>query len=130
MPGAPHSNCDVLVVEDDVIQCEEMADYLGRVGLAVETAHDGIAGLRQAAARSPRVALLDYNLPDTTGLQVAQGIRTLLPETAIILMSGRVDGVPEQKLAEIGITDFVAKPMPLGSLRQTVVRLVKTAPVH
>lgn len=130
MPRDPNANCDVLVVEDDVIQCEEMADYLGRLGLTVDTAHTGVSGVRQAAERSPRVALLDYNLPDSTGLQVAEGIRALLPETAIIMMSGRIDGLPEQKLAELGITVFVNKPLPLGALRQAVVRLVKSAPVN
>ncbi len=130
MPQDSGPSCDVLIVEDEVIQCQEMADYLGRSGLSVETAHNGVSGVRQAAQLSPRVALLDYNLPDSNGLQVAEGIRALLPDTAIIMMSGRIDGLPEQKLTELGITVFVNKPLPLGPLRQAVLRLVKSAPVN
>ena len=60
--------CDVLIVEDERIQCEEMASFLARAGLSVAMAHDGATGLLQARRFPPRVALLDYNLPDMTGL--------------------------------------------------------------
>ncbi len=48
--------------------------------------------------RQPRVVLLDYNLPGSTGLQVAGHPRALLPNVAIILMSGRIDGVSDKLL--------------------------------
>ena len=59
-----------------------------------------------------RVSLLDYNLPDTTG------VRAFLPETVIIMISGRIDGLPEKTLETIGITVFVNTPLPLGALRR------------
>jgi DNA-binding response OmpR family regulator len=124
---APH-HCDVLIVEDDVIQCEEMAGYLGRAGLWVQMAHDGAAALRQARDHRPKVALLDYNLPDINGVQLAELLRPILPQTAIIMMSGRIDGLSEQTLAKLGITVFVNKPLPLGPLRQAVLKLVQSAP--
>jgi DNA-binding response OmpR family regulator len=123
------ANCDVLIVEDDRIQSEEMAAFLGRSGLAVETAHDGATAIQVAIATQPRVVLLDYNLPDTTGLQLAEQIRALCPKAAILMMSGRIDGLSEQTLESIGIKVFVNKPLPLGPLRQAVLRLVKAAPV-
>src|SRR6266508_4449030 len=67
--------CDVLIVEDERIQCEEMAAFLARAGLSVATAHDGATGLAQARRFPPRVALLDYNLPDMTGVQLAEKLR-------------------------------------------------------
>lgn len=126
---AASAQCDVLIVEDDVVQCEEMADFLGRAGLRVEVAHHATAGLKQAAAQKPRVALLDYNLPDFTGVQLAEQIRILLPQTAIMMMSGRIDGLSEKTLAEHGIAVFVNKPLPLGPLRQAVLKIVRNGPV-
>ncbi len=120
--------CDVLIVEDDVIQCEEIAGFLRRAGLAVEIAHDGVSALCRAAAHRPRVALLDYNLPDETGVQLAEQLRALLPQTAIIMMSGRIDGLSEQVLEKLGITVFVNKPLPLAPLRSAVLRLVRSIP--
>ncbi len=126
--GAPSQSapslCDVLIVEDDVIQCEEMADFLSRAGLKIHTAHNAANGLRQAGILRPRVALLDFNLPDFNGVQLAEAIREVLPHTAIMMMSGRIDGLSEKTLSDLGITVFVNKPLPLGPLRHAVVKLV------
>jgi len=122
--------CDVLIVEDEMIQCEEMADFLTRGGLSVQTAHDGAAGIRQAQMVPPRIALLDYNLPDMTGVQLAGRLRTLFPAMAILITSGRIEGLSEETLKEIGITVFVNKPVPLGPLRQAVLRIARSEPVN
>src|ERR1700757_4882911 len=122
--------CDVLIVEDERIQCEEMAGFLARAGLSIAMAHDGATGIAQARRYLPRVALLDYNLPDMTGVQVAEQLRAFLPETAILIASGRIEGLSEQTLKALGITVFVNKPLPLGPLRQAVLRLARSAPVN
>jgi two-component system cell cycle response regulator DivK len=121
---AANARCDVLIVEDSTIQCLEMADYLRHANLVVETAFDGAAALHSANKYEPRVVLLDYNLPDMTGVQLAEAMRALLPSTAILIMSGRIDGLSEETLQALGITIFVNKPVPLGPLRQAVVKLV------
>lgn len=123
-------DCDVLIVEDEVVQSEEMAGFLARAGLSVQTAHSGSSALRQAAIHRPRVALLDYNLPDITGVQLAERLRAQFPDLAIIMMSGRIDGLSEQTLRSIGIAVFVNKPLPLSALRQAVLKLVRSLPVR
>ena len=123
-------NCDVLIVEDERIQCEEMAAFLARAGLSVAMAHDGASGLAQARRYPPRVALLDYNLPDMTGVQLAEKLRAAFPEMAILIASGRIEGLSEQTLKALGISVFVNKPLPLGPLRQAVLRLARSEPVN
>ena len=122
---AANERCDVLIVEDSTIQCLEMADFLRHANLVVETAFDAAAGLHSANKFEPRVILLDYNLPDMTGVQLAESLRALLPSAAILIMSGRIDGLSEETLQALGITIFVNKPVPLGPLRQAVVKLVQ-----
>jgi DNA-binding response OmpR family regulator len=122
--------CDVLIVEDERIQCEEMASFLARAGLSVAMAHDAATGLDQARRFPPRVALLDYNLPDMTGVQLAEKLRAAFPEMAILIASGRIEGLSEQTLKALGISVFVNKPLPLGPLRQAVLRLARSAPVN
>lgn len=122
--------CDVLIVEDERIQCEEMAAFLAGAGLSVTMAHDGTSGLAQARRLPPRVALLDYNLPDMTGVQLAEKLRASFPETAILITSGRIEGLSEPTLKALGISAFVNKPLPLGPLRQAVLRLARSEPVN
>lgn len=121
------SQCDVLIVEDSTVQCMEMADFLRRTNLSVETAFDAAAALTSATKFEPRVILLDYNLPDMNGVQLAEALRALLPSTAMLIMSGRIDGLSEDTLRSLGITVFVNKPVPLGPLRQAVMKLVEAS---
>lgn len=123
-PGRVPLHCHVLVVEDDAIQCAEMADYLRRSKLTVRVANDGASALRQASQHLPRVILLDFALPDMTGIQLARQLRERLPNAAFIMMSGHIDGLSERTLQQIGIAVFVNKPVPLGPLRQAVLKLV------
>lgn len=118
------ARCDVLIVEDSTVQCLEMADYLRRANLNVESAFDAATALASAAKLEPRVIVIDYNLPDMTGVQLAEALRALLPSAALLIMSGRIDGLSEETLQALGITVFVNKPVPLGPLRQAVVKLV------
>jgi DNA-binding NtrC family response regulator len=124
-PRVP-SRCHVLIVEDDVDQCGELAGYLGRSNLSVRMAYDGVSALRQAAEHLPRVVVLDFNLPDMTGIELAKQLRAILPSAAFIMMSGAIDGLSERTLQEIGIAVFANKPVPLGPLRQAVLKLIKT----
>jgi DNA-binding response OmpR family regulator len=119
--------CDVLIVEDNVMQCDEMADFLARADLLVAKAYDGATARDKARLHEPRVVLLDFNLPDMTGVQLAEVLRALLPSAAIMMMSGRIDGLSEKTLAALGITVFVNKPVPLGPLRNAVIKLVETS---
>ena len=121
------TQCDVLIVEDSIVQCMEMADYLRHAKLSVETAHDAVTAMARATSFEPRVVVLDYNLPDMNGVQLAEAIRALLPSAAILMMSGRIDGLSEETLQALGITVFVNKPVPLGPLRQAVVKLVEAS---
>ncbi len=129
LPPTGRGRCDVLIVEDDEIQCDEMASFLARAGLEVQKANSGAEALRVAVGVMPRVALLDYNLPDTTGVELAERLRAQFPELAILMMSGRIDGLSEETLKRLGITVFVNKPLPLSPLRQAVLKLVRATPV-
>ena len=122
---AEGTRCDVLIVEDNAMQCDEMAEFLRRADLTVEKAYNGAQARDQARLHEPRVVLLDFNLPDMTGVTLAETLRALLPATAILMMSGRIDGLSENTLEALGITVFVNKPVPLGPLRAAVLKLVQ-----
>jgi len=123
--GQPH--CDVLIVEDDVLQAAELADFLRRARLKVETFHDGSSGLHRAAVAHPRVAILDYNLPALDGGQVAERIRAVSPRTATIMISGRIDRPTDAVLTRLGVCAFSNKPLALAPLRALVGRLVHSS---
>jgi DNA-binding response OmpR family regulator len=72
--------CDVLLVEDDVHLGELMGSYLARGGLDVRTAHSGSSALHLLENPPPRVAVLDFRLPDLDGVQLSRKIRERRPD--------------------------------------------------
>lgn len=119
------SGCDVLVVEDERLQAREIAESLARAGIKSVMAHDAASAYIQAVACRPRIAIIDCNLPDENGFVVAKKLEELSPQTAIIFMSGHIGGVPEDLLEATRGRIFINKPIPLGPLRQAVLKLLQ-----
>lgn len=120
--------CDVLIVEDDPVQREEMSAFLAPSGLDIATAANGRSARDRAAALRPRVVLIDFDLPDTTGVQLAKELRKILPDVVILIMSGRIDGLSEKDLEKSNITVFLNKPVPPRALREAVLKLARPSP--
>ena len=118
--------CDVLVVDDDFALSEAITQLLIRSGLRVRKAHNAAAALSFAAFAPPKVAILDYQLPDTNGVALAAELKAENPGLHIILMSANNVAIDRPTLERAGIKVFVNKPMPPGPLRQAVLRLLQT----
>ena len=117
--------CDVLVVDDDLALSEAISQLLTRSGLRVQQAHNASAALDFDPFAPPRVAILDYQLPDTTGLALAAALHAEIPSLHIILMSANTVDIDQATLDKAGVKVFVNKPMPPGPLRQAVMRLLQ-----
>ena len=116
--------CDVLIVEDNVALSDEMEGFLERNGLSVCTAVSGAAALELLKIVRPRVAVFDYSLPDTNGLDLARELRQRFPELLVILMSGGPQPLHSDELKAAGVKVFVNKPVPLRALLGAVRQLI------
>jgi diguanylate cyclase (GGDEF)-like protein len=87
--GAGALVTELLLVEDDVAQAELVGTLLEQGGLSCEvtTCTRLDDALEQLALRSFDTALVDLNLPDARGLDVVRRIRTVSPETPIVVLS-------------------------------------------
>lgn len=119
--------CDVLIVEDDPLQAEELACILERQRLVVRTIHAGSPALHRIADLRPRVALVDFDLPDFDGVTLSERIRRLSPETALLVMSGRIDHLSQPVLEQVGIYKFFPKPVEARALGRAIRAMLKSA---
>jgi DNA-binding NtrC family response regulator len=117
--------CDVLIIEDDAMLAAELSEFLARSGLVVRTLSAGSEAIHRVGAMKPRLALIDFNLPDLDGGKVAERISRLSPTTGMILMSGRIEQLPEVALMEMGVYAFLNKPVSLSLLRSSVRKVLQ-----
>lgn len=81
----------ILIIDDHVLACKVASRFLEGMGYDVRFAHSGCEGL-EAASENYLMILLDLNLPDIQGLELAQKLRDKahLKDTRIIAVTGDV----------------------------------------
>jgi PAS domain S-box-containing protein len=112
---------DILVVDDDPGMLETLEDVLARDGHRVHAANRGSAALNRLA-QSPAVdvAIVDFKLPDISGLELLSRLKAVSPETEVILITGyaslatALDAINGQAAA------YLVKPLDPAHLLKTV----------
>ena len=105
----------VLVVEDDALLRETITWALEDDGLEVDSAVDGRDALQRAAARAPRLVVLDMGLPGLDGFAVAEALRARFGGQLPILVV-TADGRAQSKAERVGAYAFVHKPFDVSAL--------------
>jgi two-component system response regulator HydG len=112
----------VLVVDDDRIIRETLADFFDALGYAARTAATASEGRQAAAAHAPDVVLVDLRLPDASGLTLLDALRADDPELGVIMLTGHADVPTAVRAMQQGAFDFLEKPVDLGALHGAVER--------
>jgi two-component system phosphate regulon response regulator PhoB len=102
----------VLLVEDDLGLSELVRYNLEREGFEVSHAADGDEGLLQAREVQPDIVLLDWMLPNISGIEICRQLRRA-PETAnlpIIMLTARGEESDTIRGLETGADDYITKP--------------------
>jgi DNA-binding response OmpR family regulator len=109
----------VLIVDDEEIVREVVAQYLRQEGFSVEVASDGPEALKSFAHARPDLVLLDLMLPGIDGLEVCRRIRTQ-SNVPVIMVTAKGDEVDTIIGLGVGADDYVSKPF---SPRELVARV-------
>lgn len=109
----------ILVVDDEHKIAHLVRDYLENAGFRVAVAYDGKMALAQFRYEQPDLVVLDLNLPQLDGIDVARAIRRER-NTPIIMLTARVEETDRIVGLELGADDYVTKPF---SPRELVARV-------
>ena len=109
----------MLVVEDEAVINQAVADRLSAVGFEVRQAYDGNAGVAEAAAWSPDLVVLDVMLPGLDGHEVCRRVQAARP-VPVIMLTARDDETDVLVGLGVGADDYLTKPF---SMRELVARV-------
>jgi two-component system phosphate regulon response regulator PhoB len=121
----------ILIVEDEASIRQMVCLALGQAGFECIEAADVNEAQAALLAQPPDLILLDWMLPQTSGLEFARRLRRekLTQDTPIIMLTARTEEEDKVRGLEGGADDYVTKPF---STRELVARikalLRRTAP--
>lgn len=101
----------VLLVDDHAFTLSGMQRSLQEAGGfdVVATTGRGVDAIRLGKRLAPDLAVLDYVLPDATGLEIAIELRRWVPRTRIALVTGGITAPAAELLSEAGVTGLFSK---------------------
>lgn len=113
----------ILVVEDTQDNFDLIADVLGDQ-YEIRHAKTGTEGLEQAVSLKPDLILLDMNLPELDGWEVAARLRKVpeTSETPVIALTAHAMKGDRERCLQAGCTDYVSKPINIRELLTLVER--------
>jgi two-component system OmpR family response regulator len=114
----------LLLVEDDPRVGRFIAQGLRGEGYDVDWAMTAEDGLTQTSTRSFDVVLLDHMLPDRSGIEVAQTLRSRGNQVPILMLTARDAPEDRQAAFAAGATDFMGKPFRFDELLERIQTLL------
>jgi DNA-binding NtrC family response regulator len=106
----------VLLIDDEPILLVTVSDALVKAGYTVQAAQNGQKGLMMFQEGSFDTVLLDMVMPDMSGMEVLSEIKSLSPQTIVVMITayGTIEKAVEAM--KLGAHDFIAKPFSLDEL--------------
>jgi DNA-binding response OmpR family regulator len=101
----------ILVVDDNKGVLEFLVLLLSKHGLSVIGASSGSECLNILESRPVDLIILDVMMPVMDGLQVCQRLKKITPSVPVILLTARDDMMTRAAAMDLGISEFVAKPV-------------------
>lgn len=109
---APAARLVVLVVDDDEFQHKAVRAALSDAPLKLAFASNAIEAFAQIRKLHPAVILLDYGMPDLSGIEVLKRLRAAseFADVPVIMLTGNHDKQLVRRCLEAGANDFIIKP--------------------
>ena len=108
--GGSQARKKVLLIEDEPAIRTVVNEILRKEGFEVIESASGQQGIRAAVSREPDIVLLDWVLPDISGLDVCREIRRQGVLCPIVMLTGRSSKVDMVVGLEVGADDYLTKP--------------------
>jgi two-component system, cell cycle response regulator DivK len=116
----------VLLIEDNDTNRHLATFLLEKIGCEVRYASDGASGLSMVERSLPALIILDIQMPEMDGYEVATRLKTQ-PTTAkipILVVTSYAQSGDRQRAMALGVADYLEKPFEPDDFISRVVRLL------
>jgi two-component system response regulator HydG len=110
----------VLVIDDEPLHAETVAEALERVGYDCVIATSGSEGSKKIEAEDWDVILTDLRMADLDGMAIVRKAREESPDAEVVVITGHGDVKTAVEAIKLGAANYLTKPVELGELRAIV----------
>jgi two-component system phosphate regulon response regulator PhoB len=112
LPAAPAAGERILVVDDEPDIVALVAYHLAKLGYRVSTAGSGADALELARRERPALVVLDLMLPDLSGFEVLERLRTddATRQLPVLMLTARREEPDRIRGLSLGADDYLTKP--------------------
>jgi two-component system, NtrC family, response regulator HydG len=118
---------DILVIDDDPAICQIVQRMLSDEQCKVQTKQSVGDALQAIEQKAFDAYVIDFKLPDGSGLDVAEKIRSKRDASPIILMSGYDSSAVALRAEKLGISEFLEKPFSRKMICEAVKKAIGIA---
>ena len=115
---------EVLVVDDDIAICRILQRMLSSEQCKVQTSQSVADALGAIEQKAFDAYVIDFKLPDGSGLDVAERIQSKWGASPIVLMSGYDPSAVALRAEKLGISEFLEKPFSRKLIREAVKKAI------
>jgi two-component system NtrC family sensor kinase len=115
----------ILLIEDELRLRNNLQILLQREGYRVTTAHNGAQGIKKASEEPYDLVITDIVTPEVNGFQVMDYLKTHLPDTVVLVMTGYVSTESAIEALRRGAYDYLSKPFDFEIMKITIERALE-----
>jgi len=115
----------ILVIEDDRDILKAVGDHLQFEHNVVERVDNGEDGLSRLRAYTYDIAIVDWNLPDISGIQICREYRAAGGNALMLMLTGKSQLAEKELGLDAGFDDYLVKPFEIRELTARVRALLR-----
>ncbi len=114
----------VLLVEDNIVNAQVLERLVSNLGYKVDVVHSGQEALERLISQAYSVVLMDVQMPVMDGITATGWIRRRGVSTPVIAVTANSDAKVRRRCIEIGMNDFLVKPVRRADIQRVLERQI------
>lgn len=116
----PGKGIRILLVDDEKVYVETLANRLRKRGFSVSKANSGAEGIQLLRKDEYDVAVLDLKMEDMDGIEVLKIFRKMAPRLMVLMLTGHGSETAARQGIEYGAFDYLSKPCEFEELLEKI----------
>jgi DNA-binding response OmpR family regulator len=115
----------VLIIDDERQIVDFLKNFLSRLGIEAVGALSGEEGLKIYQKEEFNAVFLDIQMKGISGLEVLKLIKDKNSQAKVLMITAKEDQATREQADEIGVLDYITKPLDLRELKEKISTYLK-----